>query len=277
MRILRWKAWPATSSCSAIPPGASRASKWAGCAWKMRMARRRTFLFGEGGALAYEQSFPRRWPTFAGKSLEGAQRPAVRTAMAQQECGLDATRRAASRGIRIERPRCSRHGPHAHHHRRRTVFRRERRHATRHSRAVRGRINKAWGLALRKRFCVTFDFELQAAATDNGLVISLGEKHSFPLESVFGYLPSHTVREVSFMPSWPRPCSPHAGVGTLRGPGAPSFFEWQESPAADSTDESRGSLGGGLPRCHCLSGQYDGRAGAPDLTIRWSRRRCAIV
>ncbi|MCW5560172.1 MAG: DEAD/DEAH box helicase, partial [Verrucomicrobiae bacterium] len=59
-----------------------------------------------------------------------------------------------------------------------------------------GRINKAWGLALRKRFCVTFDFELQAAATDNGLVISLGEKHSFPLESVFGYLRSNSVREV---------------------------------------------------------------------------------
>ena len=59
-----------------------------------------------------------------------------------------------------------------------------------------GRINKAWGLALRKRFCVTFDFELQAAATDNGLVISLGEKHSFPLESVFGYLHSNSLREV---------------------------------------------------------------------------------
>ncbi len=59
-----------------------------------------------------------------------------------------------------------------------------------------GRINKAWGLALRKRFCVTFDFELQAAATDNGLVISLGEKHSFPLESMFGYLRSNRVREV---------------------------------------------------------------------------------
>ena len=59
-----------------------------------------------------------------------------------------------------------------------------------------GRINRAWGLALRKRFCVTFDFELQAAATDNGLVISLGEKHSFPLDSVFGYLHSNTVREV---------------------------------------------------------------------------------
>lgn len=59
-----------------------------------------------------------------------------------------------------------------------------------------GRINRAWGLALRKRFCVTFDFELQAAATDNGIVISLGEKHSFPLESVFGFLSSTTVREV---------------------------------------------------------------------------------
>lgn len=59
-----------------------------------------------------------------------------------------------------------------------------------------GRINRAWGLALRKRFCVTFDFELQAAATDNGLVISLGEKHSFPLESVFGYLHSNSLRGV---------------------------------------------------------------------------------
>ncbi len=59
-----------------------------------------------------------------------------------------------------------------------------------------GRINRAWGLALRKRFCVTFDFELQAAATDNGIVISLGEKHSFPLESVFGFLHSHTLREM---------------------------------------------------------------------------------
>ena len=59
-----------------------------------------------------------------------------------------------------------------------------------------GRINRAWGLALRKRFCVTFDVELQAAATDNGIVISLGEKHSFPLEAVFGFLHSHTLRKV---------------------------------------------------------------------------------
>ena len=56
------------------------------------------------------------------------------------------------------------------------------------------RINKAWGLALRKRFCRSFNFELQAAATDNGLNISLSDQHSFPLSDVFGYLHSSSVR-----------------------------------------------------------------------------------
>ena len=51
-----------------------------------------------------------------------------------------------------------------------------------------GRINRAWGLALRKKFCRSFDFELQAAATDDGIVISLGQPHSFPLAEVFGFL-----------------------------------------------------------------------------------------
>lgn len=50
------------------------------------------------------------------------------------------------------------------------------------------RINRAWGLALRKRFCVSFDRELQAAATDDGIVISLVEQHSFPLSDVFQML-----------------------------------------------------------------------------------------
>lgn len=59
-----------------------------------------------------------------------------------------------------------------------------------------GRINRAWGLALRKRFCTTFDFELQAAATDEGIVLSLGEKHSFALDMIFSFLHSNTVREV---------------------------------------------------------------------------------
>src|SRR5271163_1151630 len=59
-----------------------------------------------------------------------------------------------------------------------------------------GRINKAFGLALRKRFCRGFNFELQAAATDNGINISLAEQHSFPLSDVFHFLTEHTAREL---------------------------------------------------------------------------------
>ena len=59
-----------------------------------------------------------------------------------------------------------------------------------------GRINKAWGLALRKRFCRSFNFELQAAATDDGLNIALAEQHSFPLADVFRFLSLATVQDV---------------------------------------------------------------------------------
>jgi ATP-dependent Lhr-like helicase len=58
------------------------------------------------------------------------------------------------------------------------------------------RLNRAWGLALRKRFCRSFNFELQAAATDDAIVLSLGTQHSFPLDQVFAYLNSKTVRDV---------------------------------------------------------------------------------
>ena len=57
------------------------------------------------------------------------------------------------------------------------------------------RINRAWGLALRKRFCLTFDFELQAAATDDGIVLSLSQQHSFPLDSLFGFVRTRTAEE----------------------------------------------------------------------------------
>ncbi len=59
-----------------------------------------------------------------------------------------------------------------------------------------GRINKAWGLALRKRFCRGFNFELQAAASDNGLNICLAEQHSFPLSDTFHFLTEATVTEL---------------------------------------------------------------------------------
>ena len=58
------------------------------------------------------------------------------------------------------------------------------------------RLNRAWGLALRKRFCRNFNFELQAAANEDTLVLSLGQTHSFPLADVWRYLNRTSVREV---------------------------------------------------------------------------------
>ncbi|MGH7639740.1 MAG: DEAD/DEAH box helicase [Candidatus Dormibacteria bacterium] len=58
------------------------------------------------------------------------------------------------------------------------------------------RVNKALGLALRKRFCATFDFELQAAASEDAVLLSLGPQHSFPLEDVPRFLSSSTLEEV---------------------------------------------------------------------------------
>lgn len=58
------------------------------------------------------------------------------------------------------------------------------------------RINRAWGLALRKRFCRSFNVELQAAATEDAIVLSLGPTHSFPLEDVFRFLRTENVRDV---------------------------------------------------------------------------------
>jgi ATP-dependent Lhr-like helicase len=59
-----------------------------------------------------------------------------------------------------------------------------------------GRINRAWGLALRKRFCRGFGFELQAAANEEAIVLSLGPQHSFPLAEVFDYLHPNTARDL---------------------------------------------------------------------------------
>src|SRR5215470_10038580 len=58
------------------------------------------------------------------------------------------------------------------------------------------RLNRAWGLALRKRFCRKFNFELQAAATEDAIILSLSLSHSFPLEDVFGFLKSASVRDL---------------------------------------------------------------------------------
>src|SRR5690606_6721871 len=55
------------------------------------------------------------------------------------------------------------------------------------------RINRAWGLALRRRFCRSFDFELQAAADADGIVLSLGPQHSVPIEALFKMLNAENV------------------------------------------------------------------------------------
>jgi ATP-dependent Lhr-like helicase len=59
-----------------------------------------------------------------------------------------------------------------------------------------GRLNRAWGLALRKRFCRSFNLELQAAATDEGINIALSDQHSFPLADVFRFLHPNSVEKV---------------------------------------------------------------------------------
>lgn len=58
------------------------------------------------------------------------------------------------------------------------------------------RLNRAWGLSLRKRFCRKFNFELQAAATEDSIILSLGATHSFPMEEVYHYLHHSSVRGV---------------------------------------------------------------------------------
>ncbi|MEQ5842594.1 DEAD/DEAH box helicase [Paraburkholderia acidicola] len=58
------------------------------------------------------------------------------------------------------------------------------------------RLNRAWGLALRKRFCRTFNFELQAAATEDAIILSLTGSHSFALDEVWRYLHSNTAQHI---------------------------------------------------------------------------------
>ena len=81
-----------------------------------------------------------------------------------------------------------------------------------------GRINRALGLALRKRFCVSFDFELQAAADDDTVVLSLGPQHSFPLPQV----PADAPTAPAPATPWSRRCCPTrcwrpGGGGTSTG------------------------------------------------------------
>src|SRR6186713_1129461 len=105
------------------------------------------------------------------------------------------------------------------------------------------RINKAWGLALRKRFCRQFDFELQAAATEDAILLSLGPQHSFPLADVFRYLHPATAKDVSVQAFLDAPAlERHRLAGRAAQP------QWKEGRAADPADARRRPDGRGVPR-----------------------------
>ena len=88
------------------------------------------------------------------------------------------------------------------------------------------RINRAWGLALRKRFCRQFNFELQAAATEDALLLSLGPQHSFPLADVFRYL-------------HPRDGARRAGAGVSRRAGVPDAVALEHDDLAGGAAQPR--------------------------------------
>ncbi|MGC8462792.1 MAG: DEAD/DEAH box helicase [Acidimicrobiales bacterium] len=103
------------------------------------------------------------------------------------------------------------------------------------------RVNRALGLALRKRFCATFDFELQAAATDDAVLLSLGPQHSFPLGDTFRLLRAATAAEVLvqavltsplFATRWRWTCSRALAVLRFRG-GRPTPLAIQRMEADD--------------------------------------------
>ena len=96
------------------------------------------------------------------------------------------------------------------------------------------RINRAWGLALRKRFCRQFNFELQAAATEDDIVLSLSTSHSFALAEVARYLHSNTVRRRAG-PGAARRADVRRALALERdhGAGAAALPRRQEGAAAD--------------------------------------------
>ena len=122
-----------------------------------------------------------------------------------------------------------------------------------------GRINKAWGLALRKRFCRSFNFELQAAATDNGLNISLSEQHSFPLADVFHFLQSATVEHLLEQAVLTSPIFTTRWRWTAgRALALLRFHGRQESAAANSAHALGRFAGGRISASAGVPGKYFG-------------------
>ena len=206
----------ATSSCSAPPPGDSGACVAGWCGSRTRTARRRRVPFWRGEAPVAHRRALREVGRLREEVLDAASRAASGSSTARAR---GARRRAARRRT------CAAGAGRWAHCRRSAPSIAERffdeaggmqliLHAP-----FGGRINRAWGLALRKRFCRTFDFELQAAATDDGILLSLGEQHSFPLEDIFDFLHPDTRRGGAGPGGAPGAAVRHA-LSVERDPGA---------------------------------------------------------
>ena len=123
------------------------------------------------------------------------------------------------------------------------------------------RINRAWGLALRKRFCRRFNFELQAAATEDNIVLSLTTTHSFELAEVARYLHSDE-RQIAADPG-PARCADvrhPLALGGGRGTRTAAVPWRQEGRAATRAHGSRGSGRRGVPRSARLRRERRGRS-----------------
>ena len=134
------------------------------------------------------------------------------------------------------------------------------------------KINRAWGLALRKRFCVGFGFELQAAANEEAIVLSLGPQHSFPLEEVFDYLHPATARDVLVQAVLASPAVRDA-LALERAALAPPRpdAERQEGAGAAPADARERPARRGVPAGHRVPGDAAGRR--PSRS-RWTIRSC---
>ena len=122
------------------------------------------------------------------------------------------------------------------------------------------RINRAWGMSLRKEICRAFDFELQAAATEDGINLSLGPSQSFPLGDVFKYIQSRQGREGADAgdPAGPDLRRPLA-LGRLPRAGRAPVLRRQEGPGPAAANALRGPARGRLPGAGRLPGQRDAR------------------
>ena len=167
-RTSRSSPWRATSSCSAIAPGASAGSRAAASASRTRAGRPPPSRSGSARARRARSSCPRSspqcgraWPIAC--TTRRARRPVLRretASTAVAPCSPATTSRREGGARRGTHPGDRGGG---------ALLRRGRRHVSSWGHApFGGRINRAWGMALRKRLCHRFNFELQAAATDVG-------------------------------------------------------------------------------------------------------------